>query len=61
MLEIVRPWHIDYAERLFAEDKSICEAVQRGLAARPERMRGALLPGEILVRRFQEIYRRWMT
>lgn len=60
MLEIVGPWHTAYAEKLFAEDQAICEAVQRGLSSRPSRMKGVLQPGERLVRRFQEIYRQWM-
>ena len=60
MLAIVGPWHVGYTEKLFAEDRSICEAVQRGLASRPLHMHGALQPGERLVRRFQQIYRRWM-
>lgn len=61
MLAIVIPWQISYTERLFAEDRSICEAVQRGLTSRPARMKGALQHGEQLVLRFQQIYRRWMA
>jgi choline monooxygenase len=60
MLEIVRPRDLGFTERLFAEDQKICEAVQRGLSARPQRMNGALLPGEKYTRRFQEIYSYWM-
>lgn len=60
MLDIVGPWHVAYTERLFVEDKKICEAVQHGLSSRIARMKGIIQPGERLVHRFQQIYRRWM-
>lgn len=60
MLAIVRGRDLAFTERLFSEDQEICETVQRGLSVRPQRMRGALLPGEKYTRRFQEIYCDWM-
>lgn len=56
ILDQVMPRDIAFTRRLLEEDRTICETVQRGVDNAPEGMAGTLLPGEALVRRFQEFY-----
>jgi phenylpropionate dioxygenase-like ring-hydroxylating dioxygenase large terminal subunit len=49
---------LGFIQRLYDEDRRICESVQRGVMSAPDQMPGVLLPGEGLVRRWQESYLR---
>lgn len=57
ILDRVVPVDVAFTRQLLAEDRQICETVQRGLANAPAGMPGCLMPGERLVERFQRSWR----